>query len=205
MKEILKYLRTVNGFSQEQVAQRIGLSRQSYNKYEAGTVIPSGKVLQKIADIYKVKVSFIKENRIPQLPGQENKKELTYGMENDSGERTVASATPTYEASRNSTVAVEELDLSAEPQNKERRTYDAYFSGNSIRLVGYDVPYKEGQRLKVIIEVENEDEEIKRKAEAWEKLQSFIGKLKLPKELESLTEKEIMHRAWEEKFGKYKS
>lgn len=32
------------------------------------------------------------------------------------------------------------------------------FRGCAIRLVGYDVPYKEGQRLKVTIEAESEEE-----------------------------------------------
>ncbi len=171
MKEILKYLRTVNGFSQEQVAQRIGLSRQSYNKYEAGTVVPSGKVLQKLADLYKVDVSFIEENKIPKLPGQkeqENRKGATYGIKTDSGILNVASSAPAYGSRESSTLMAEDLNLSEEPQDKERRTYDAYFTGNSIRLVGYDVPYKEGQRLKVIIEAESEEEEARRKAEAWE-------------------------------------
>lgn len=54
MKEILKYLRSVNSYSQEKVAESIGLSRQSYNKYEVGTVIPSDKIVKKLADLYNV-------------------------------------------------------------------------------------------------------------------------------------------------------
>lgn len=209
MKEILKYLRTVNGFSQEQVAQKIGLSRQSYNKYEAGTVIPSGKILQKLAELYKVDASFIEENKIPALPGakrvehgskvqtdseQKNlhPKEVNYVLKENFGDLKVASPA----------VACEALELEEKITSRKTRTYDAYFSENSIRLVAYDVPYKEGQRLRITVEEESEEEETRRKTEAWERLQTYIGKLKLPPELEGLSEKEIMHKAWEEKYGK---
>lgn len=203
MKEILKYLRTVNGFSQEQVAQRIGLSRQSYNKYEAGTVVPSGKVLQKLAELYKVEVSFIEENKLPKLPGQE--KEAAYGKK-DSGILNVASPAPSYGSAGSSTVAVLEQELPSDLQNtnqpgRETKTYDAYFSGNSIRLVGYDVPYKEGQRLKVTIEPESEEEEAKRKAEAWEKLQKILAEHPMTYEGKDPGYAEIREKAYEEKYG----
>ena len=73
MKEILKYLRSVNSYSQEKVAESIGLSRQSYNKYEVGTVIPSDKIVKKLADLYNVTSEFIKKNQIPQIPGKKCK------------------------------------------------------------------------------------------------------------------------------------
>ena len=68
MKEILKYLRLVKGYSQQTVADAIGVSRQSYNKYEVGTVVPSDKVALKLADFYRVDLSFIKANMVPNIP-----------------------------------------------------------------------------------------------------------------------------------------
>lgn len=67
MKEILKYLRTVNSLSQKDVAEKLGLSRQSYNKYEAGSVVPSDKTVKKLAGLYDVSVEFIKANIVPKI------------------------------------------------------------------------------------------------------------------------------------------
>lgn len=68
MKEIIKYLRTINSFTQDEVAQKLEITRQSYIKYENGTVIPSAKIVQKIADIYGVTTTFIYENKVPKIP-----------------------------------------------------------------------------------------------------------------------------------------
>lgn len=197
MKEILKYLRTINSFSQEQVAQKIGLSRQSYNKYEAGSVVPSVAVVAKLAELYNVETSFIEANKIPQLKSASKSSDYSYSIEKDFSSKIVSEAEPAYKAESGKTGVI--LPVS---HRKPAKTYDAYFCENSIRLVGYDVPYREGQRLRVTVEEESEEEEEQRKKEAWERLQSYIGKLKWPKEWEGLTEKEIMHQHWEEKYGK---
>ena len=65
MKEILKYLRQLNSYTQEEVAQKLSVSRQSYSKYEKGTVVPSDKMILKIAELYNVHPDFIRENNIP--------------------------------------------------------------------------------------------------------------------------------------------
>ncbi|MBQ0162491.1 MAG: helix-turn-helix domain-containing protein [Treponema sp.] len=65
MKEIIKYLRTVNSFTQDDVAQKLGIARQSYIKYENGSVVPPAKTVQRLAEIYGVTESFIYENKVP--------------------------------------------------------------------------------------------------------------------------------------------
>ena len=67
MKEILKYLRNINSYTQSDISQKIGVSRQTYFKYESGTSLPSEKILQKLAEVYHVTPDFILKNQIPQL------------------------------------------------------------------------------------------------------------------------------------------
>ena len=40
LKENILMLRNVNGYSQEEVAEKIGISRQAYAKWEKGETIP---------------------------------------------------------------------------------------------------------------------------------------------------------------------
>lgn len=40
MREILKYLRQTNSFTQEEIARKLEISRQTYIKYENGEVEP---------------------------------------------------------------------------------------------------------------------------------------------------------------------
>ena len=70
MKEILKYLRQINSFSQERIAQKLGISRQSYIKYENGSVVPNNSTVHHLAAIYGVSEEFIRSNKIPSV--QEN-------------------------------------------------------------------------------------------------------------------------------------
>ena len=65
MKEILKYLRQLNSLSQEEIAGHLNISRQSYINYENGTVIPSDKIVSRLAQIYGVTEEFLRANRVP--------------------------------------------------------------------------------------------------------------------------------------------
>ena len=40
LKENLAMLRKLNGYSQEQIAEKIGISRQAYAKWESGATVP---------------------------------------------------------------------------------------------------------------------------------------------------------------------
>lgn len=54
--EYLKQLRTENKMSQEQLAERLGISRQSISKWEQGASSPDIENFAKLAQLYKVSV-----------------------------------------------------------------------------------------------------------------------------------------------------
>ena len=45
-------LRTLNGFTQEEVAEKIGISRQAYAKWEKGETVPDVERCLKLAEVY---------------------------------------------------------------------------------------------------------------------------------------------------------
>lgn len=45
-------LRNINGYSQEEVAEKIGISRQAYAKWEKGETIPDVERCLKLAELY---------------------------------------------------------------------------------------------------------------------------------------------------------
>jgi len=51
MREWLKYKRICRGFSQEELAELVGIDNTSISKYEVGERNPSVDVAKKIADI----------------------------------------------------------------------------------------------------------------------------------------------------------
>lgn len=78
MFNILKYLRESNKYSQEQVAEKLAITRQSYIKYEKNICISDVSLLKKIAELYDVDYSSIIENKLP--------KEYTYNVIDDKKE-----------------------------------------------------------------------------------------------------------------------
>ena len=56
LKENIAMLRNVNGYSQEEVAEKIGISRQAYAKWEKGESIPDVERCQKLAEVYGVTI-----------------------------------------------------------------------------------------------------------------------------------------------------
>lgn len=54
LKDNLIILRNINGYSQEQIAEKIGISRQAYAKWESGSTIPDIEKCKKLADTYGV-------------------------------------------------------------------------------------------------------------------------------------------------------
>lgn len=54
LKDNLIMLRKLNGYSQEQVAEKIDISRQAYAKWESGTTIPDINKATLIAKLYGV-------------------------------------------------------------------------------------------------------------------------------------------------------
>lgn len=56
LKENITMLRNVNGYSQEEVAEKIGISRQAYAKWEKGETIPDVERCYKLAELYGVTI-----------------------------------------------------------------------------------------------------------------------------------------------------
>ena len=56
MKENILMLRNANGYSQEVVAEKIGISRQAYAKWEKGETVPDVERCQKLAELYGVTI-----------------------------------------------------------------------------------------------------------------------------------------------------
>lgn len=163
MKDVLKYLRQTGGFTQAQVAAMLGVSRQSYSKYEKGSVLPSDQLVAKLAKIYGVDESFIRANKIPSV----GHSCVEYKIEDDA-----------------------DLPLVASPE----KSYDAYFDGNTVRVIG-DAKFYQGQRFKLLpVDVEEEWKK------ACEILRAHRGKLKLDPEDDPYYEKEY-HDYLDKKYG----
>ena len=52
LKDNLRMLRSAHGFSQEEIAGRIDISRQAYAKWETGATVPDIEKCKRLADIY---------------------------------------------------------------------------------------------------------------------------------------------------------
>ncbi len=56
LKDNLVMLRRIHGFSQEEIAEKIGISRQAYGKWEKGTTIPDIEKCSQLAKIYGITI-----------------------------------------------------------------------------------------------------------------------------------------------------
>lgn len=52
LKDNLVMLRSIHGFSQEEIAAKIGISRQAYSKWESGATIPDIEKCMALAAVY---------------------------------------------------------------------------------------------------------------------------------------------------------
>ena len=52
LKDNLAVLRNLHGFSQETIAEKIGISRQAYAKWETGATIPDIEKCMALAEVY---------------------------------------------------------------------------------------------------------------------------------------------------------
>ena len=152
MKDVLKYLRRTGGFTQADAARMLGVSRQSYSKYESGAVVPSDELVAKASELYGVDESFIRANRVPSISG--SKVEYKIGCDADVPE-----------------VAAPECDFTAASRKK---SYDAYFDGNTLRVMG-EVNFYEGQRFK-LFPMDDEDERRREREASWNAMQDILSK-----------------------------
>lgn len=56
LKDNLVILRKLNNYSQEQIAEKIGISRQAYGKWESGESVPDIERCALLANIYGVTI-----------------------------------------------------------------------------------------------------------------------------------------------------
>ena len=65
LKDNLIMLRNIHGFSQEQIAEKIDISRPAYAKWESGATVPDVEKCSRLAQVYGVSLdSLIKEERV---------------------------------------------------------------------------------------------------------------------------------------------
>ena len=65
LKDNLVLLRRMNGFSQEAIAERIGISRQAYGKWESGATVPDIEKCQLLAQVYGITIdSLVNTERV---------------------------------------------------------------------------------------------------------------------------------------------
>lgn len=79
LKDNLAMLRNIHGFSQEELAEKINISRQAYAKWERGDTIPDVEKCSRLAEIFGVSIdSLIKTEKaegigmIPPAPKGKN-------------------------------------------------------------------------------------------------------------------------------------
>lgn len=63
--ETLKTMRKAKGYTQEELAIKLNVVRQTVSKWEKGLSVPDADVLSKIADILETKVSILLGETIP--------------------------------------------------------------------------------------------------------------------------------------------
>ena len=80
LKENLIMLRNLNGYSQEEIAGRIGISRQAYAKWERGTTVPDMVTCGALAQVYGVSIDSLlkteKADGIGMIPPAQNGKHI---------------------------------------------------------------------------------------------------------------------------------
>lgn len=159
MKEILKYLRQAHSFTQDEVAKRLGISRQSYIKYEKGLVSPPAKVISQLADLYQVSETFIYRNEIPLLSTEKIPQETLVSVSKDY----------IYEIGRDFGQLI--VTDSGQPRQKQPKTYEAYFDGTSVRVLTNE-GFRKGQKFML---VEVDDNESEKKRQALETIMKYVG------------------------------
>lgn len=68
LKDNLVMLRNINGYSQEQVAAKIEISRQAYAKWESGATVPDIEKAARLAKLYGVTIdALIKTETVDEI------------------------------------------------------------------------------------------------------------------------------------------
>ncbi len=91
LKDNISMLRDINGYSQEEVAEKIGISRQAYAKWERGETVPDVERCQKLAELYGVTIDALlnfseKVGKTTALPAPKGKHIFGTTKMNDRGQ-----------------------------------------------------------------------------------------------------------------------
>lgn len=86
----LKLFRKKYGYTQEQIAERIGVSRQAVAKWEKGEALPDIENIVALADIYEVTIDSLVRN-VAAYDGKAPEKQHMFGIVrvNDKGQITL--------------------------------------------------------------------------------------------------------------------
>ena len=80
LKENLIMLRNLHGYSQEEIAEKIGISRQAYAKWEQGATVPDIVKCSALAEVYGVSIDSLlkteKAEGIGMIPPAQNGKHI---------------------------------------------------------------------------------------------------------------------------------
>lgn len=204
MKEILKYLRQLHSFTQDEIAQKIGISRQWYIKLEKGLSEPSDEMIEKISKIYGVSEDFIRKNQIPKIEdsASEENHEAIYRIQHKMSE-TLAVAEP--EPGFSYETAIRKY------ANEKMKMYYAFFDGKNLQIQN-PPPFKKGEKFKIFIE-KDEDEELEERKKSFERMMEIVKKAAKEHPVDSILKykgcitnddfdyKQELIEALEEKYG----
>lgn len=86
----LKIFRKKSGYTQEQIAEKIGVSRQAIAKWESGDAMPDVENIIALADVYEVTVDSLVRN-VAAAGGASSEKQHMFGLVrvNDKGQITL--------------------------------------------------------------------------------------------------------------------
>lgn len=65
LKKNLIILRNIHGYSQEEIAGKIEISRQAYAKWESGATVPDIEKCKRLADVYDVTIDSLMNEATP--------------------------------------------------------------------------------------------------------------------------------------------
>lgn len=69
LKDNLVLLRNINGYSQEELSEKIGISRQAYAKWESGATVPDIEKCSRLAEIYGISLDSLVCTETNEVPG----------------------------------------------------------------------------------------------------------------------------------------
>ena len=64
ISKYLQFLRKSHNYTQDDLAQKLDISRQAVSKWETGTAIPDLEVLLKISKLYNITINEILEPKV---------------------------------------------------------------------------------------------------------------------------------------------